>query len=158
MLLACLVAIACAACNAADTPPGAAVASSGPGRAQPVDALPLQPGYYVSTDTRCEEASNATLHVMNAEGDGYGGFTTPPYFCTFDKVEQVGPSLYRVTETCQGSHGEGGADTSGALYEIIDRTSYRAERESGWQNSARRCPRAQLPALWREEDIGSFVD
>lgn len=127
--------------------------------ARVVDRLPLQPGYYVSTDTPCAKASNASLHVMREDGSGYGGYTTPPYFCRFVRIEQTGPSSYRVTETCESAYGDDEeAPVSVSSYEISSQTSYRAKNGDGWESSSRRCPRRELPALWRESDIGDFVD
>lgn len=124
-----------------------------------VDALPLRSGYYVSSDTPCAEASNATLHVMHEDGQGYGGFTTPPYTCVFLRIEQVGPSRYRVQEACGDAHGDDDAPAVAvSLYEVMDETRYRATREDGWTSESRRCPRSGLPALWRDADVGGYVD
>lgn len=150
--LLCLLAAACTPGDA----PAAADAPPAP-EAQAVDVLPLQSGYYVGSDTACENASNATLHLMDS--DGYSGYTTPPYFCRFMWIEQTGASSYRVTEACEDSYGgREGPAVSVSSYEILSETSYRAKRENGWESSARRCSRQQLPALWRDSDIGDFVD
>lgn len=152
-----LLTMSCAACSAEGEAP--AVATPASVASEVVDRLPLQPGYYVSTDTACAEASNATLHLMSEEGDGYGGFTTPPYFCEFKRIEKTAPSRFRVTEACGGTWGEEEApQPTLSEYEILSDTSYRARNQDGWESSARRCPRQQLPVLWRGEDIGSFVD
>ncbi len=158
MALAGLVTITCAACDAADTAPVSAAPSPDTAvAAQVVDRLPLQPGYYVAADTPCGEASNATIHLRWEDGSGYGGFTTPPYFCEFRKIEQTGPSGFRTTEVC-GSHHEGDEHANLSTYDILSDTRYRAKNDDGWESSARRCPRGELPALWRDEDIGDFVD
>lgn len=152
--LLCILVAACApgdAPAATDAPPAA--------EAREVDALPLQRGYYVASDTPCEKASNATLHLMRRDGDGYSGYTTPPYFCEFLRIEQTGASSYRVTQACGSSHGDDEApETSVSSYEILSETSYRAKQEDGWESNSRRCPRQQLPALWRDSNIGDFVD
>lgn len=152
--LLCLLAAACAPGDAPATADALPVEE-----VREVDALPLQRGYYVAGDTPCGEASNATLHLMRRDGDGYSGYTTPPYFCRFVGIEQTGPSSYRVTEACEGSHGDGEEpEASVSSYEILGETSYRAKNEDGWESSSRRCPRRELPALWRDSDIGDFVD
>lgn len=169
MALACFLMAGCAAPDAAGDAPGAASAvaapitagvSPAPATVRVVDVLPLRRGYYVSTDTPCEQASNATLHMMRRDGSGYGGFTTPPYFCAFERIEQTGPSSYRVTESCGSTHGgDGSAHTIVAAYEILSDTSYRKTNlDDDWKSSSRRCPRGQLPAIWRDSDIGDFVD
>ena len=127
--------------------------------AKVVDALPLRSGYYVSSATPCAEASNATLHMMHDDGEGYGGFTTPPYYCAFVRIERVGPSRYRVEEACGDAYGEGDEPAAAvSLYEIVSDTHYRARREDGWQSESRRCPRRELPALWRDSGIGDYAD
>ncbi|TYT25663.1 hypothetical protein FZO89_04995 [Luteimonas viscosa] len=157
--LAGLLAAVCASCEAAgdvsaatDAPPAA--------DASVVDELPLRRGYYVADDTPCDEASNATLHLMRRDGDGYAGYTTPPYFCRFMRIERTGPSSYRVTEKCEHGYGDGGQGPAATVssFEILSETRYRAKREDGWESSSSRCPRRQLPALWRDSDIGDFVD
>lgn len=136
---------------ATDAPPAAA--------AQVVDRLPLRPGYYVASDTPCAQASNATLHLRSEEGDGYGGFTTPPYFCTFQRIEQTGPSSFRTTEVCGSGFGEDDGHTIATDYEILGESSYSARNDDGWESAARRCPRSELPALWRDDPgMGGFVD
>lgn len=158
MALAGLVAIACVACDAAVQAPAAANPSP-EGEAQVVGRLPLQPGYYFAADTPCGEASNATLHVLREDGSGYGGFTTPPYFCEYKRIERTGPSGFRTREECGSTHGDhGDRHTTISTYEILSDTSYRAKNDDGWESSARRCSRGQLPALWRDAGIGDFVD
>ena len=159
MIFACLATAACTACDAAGDPALAADPASETTQAQVVDALPLRPGFYVADDTPCGEASNATLHLPREDGGGYGGFTTPPYFCEFQPIEQTGPSSFRTSEACGSAHG-GNDDhqVTGSSYEILSDTSYRARNDDGWESSARRCPRDQLPAVWRDYGFGDFVD
>lgn len=156
--LACVLPAAAGACDAQGDAAVPADASH-TAEARVVDALPLRRGYYVSTDTPCREASNATLHLLHEDGEGYGGFTTPPYYCAFGRIERTGPSSYRVEETCGDAHGDDGEPVATvSTYEIVSETRYRATREDGWQSSARRCPRRQLPSPWRDAGIGGYVD
>lgn len=157
--LACLLVGACGACDAVMDEPGAAQASPVAGEAQLVARLPLRPGYYVAADVPCGEASNATLHLRRRDGDSYGGFTTPPYSCMFTTIEQTGPSSYRAAEECGSDHGgQGEPETSVVAYEILSDTSYSAVNDDGWEGSARRCPRQQLPGYWRDLGLGDYVD
>lgn len=158
MAMACILLAGTGACDA-NGEASAAAQSAQAEEARLVETLPLQPGYYVATDTPCEQASNATLHLMHRDGGGYGGFTTPPFFCEFVRIERIGASSYRVVETCGNAHGEGeGSGETVSRYEIVSETHYRATREDGWESSARRCPRRQLPGLWRDSGLGDFVD
>lgn len=156
--MACTLLSGAGACDAQGDASVSADASH-PDGTRVVEALPLRRGYYVSTDTPCGEASNATLHLLHEDGEGYGGFTTPPYYCAFGRIERTGPSSYRVEETCGDAHGDDGEPVATvSTYEILSETSYRATREDGWRSDARRCPRQQLPALWRDAGPGGYVD
>lgn len=158
LVLPLLLASACVACTAAVQEP-AAVKAPAAATADVVDTLPLRPGYYVATDTPCAEAANHNLHLLREDGSGYGGFTMPPYFCEYKRIERTGLSTFRVTEACGGTWDEEEEpEVTVSEYEILSDTSYRARNQDGWESSARRCPRQQLPALWRGEDMGSFVD
>lgn len=155
--LACGPVVAAGGCDAA--PVGAPDHASDAVEARAVEALPLRSGYYVSSDTPCAEASNATLHLMHDDGQGYGGFTTPPYYCGFVRIEQVGRSRYRVEEACGDAYGDGDEPVAAAsMYEVVSDTRYRAVRDDGWASESRRCPRRELPALWRDADVGAYVD
>jgi hypothetical protein len=124
-----------------------------------VEALPLRSGYYVSSDTPCAEASSATLHLMHDDGQGYGGFTTPPYDCGFVRIERVGRSRYRVEEACGDAYGDGDEPVvASSMYEVVSDTHYRAVRDDGWASESRRCPRRELPAPWRDADVDAYVD
>ena len=115
--LACLPAGSCVAGDSS------ADADAPAAKTRMVDRLPLRPGYYVAADTPCAEAANESLHVMWEDGNGYGGFTTPPYSCEFRRMEQTGPSSFRATEVCGSAHGDDEDYTLGVAYEILDDTS-----------------------------------
>jgi hypothetical protein len=144
----CLVAILSGALAAGCGPSGP-VADA----AATLDGLPLQRGFYVASDTPCAQASNATLALIHREGvngarDG----------CTFEAIEQIGPTSYRVTQTCSAFGGGGdGQETSIVVYEIPDETRYTARSDSGWVQDARYCAQSSLPDPWRDNDISDIL-
>jgi len=159
LLLPGLVLVLCAACGApAGVVPEAVAPPGSDDGAAVVERLPLRPGYYVAADIPCGEASNATVHVLRPDGGSYGGFTTPPYTCTFIGITRAGPSSYRANEECGSDHGGRGTETMAVTYEVLSDTSYRSVNADGWESSARRCPERQLPAFWQELDLGDYVD
>jgi len=144
MVVAPLALFALSGCQAAPAgePPGA-VAAAGP-----VDALPLEPGYYVRTDETCADASGAGLHLVNGTG-----LRWVSSFCVFDRIERTGDTTWRVHQSC-GDHGGAGQEV--AEYDIPDRTSFSFRSDSGWEHAARLCPQGELPEPWRSENPGGF--
>jgi hypothetical protein len=114
-------------------------------------ALPLRHGFYVDAETRCEEASGATLALLRA--DGVAGTRSQ---CTFTSVETVGPGLYRVVEQCEATFG-GGSDTATAEWEVLSLQSFRRVTASGWESRMRFCEQPSLPEPWRSNDISDIT-
>lgn len=146
MVVAPLALFALSGCQAAPAgePPGA-VAAAGP-----VDALPLEPGYYVRTDESCGDASAAGVHLVSR-----AGLRWVTSHCLFERIEHLGGSRYRVLQSCGDHHG---AAEATALYEVPDRDSFSFRDDAGWEHAARRCPQEQLPEPWRSEDLRGLVD
>ncbi|HMM73368.1 MAG: hypothetical protein IT469_02965 [Pseudomonadales bacterium] len=116
------------------------------------DRLPLRLGFYVSSDTPCEHASNATLSLLRR--NGIGGARD---FCEFKSIERVEPDVYRVMESCADLRDDY-AETSVVTYFLAGDTGFRARSESGWEHRARHCPQSALPEEWRDADIGELLD
>lgn len=108
-----------------------------------VRSLPLRRGFYVASDTPCNQASNATLRLVTREGINFARD-----ICTFRKIEKTGATSYRVTESC--------ADEPQA-YEIPNDTSFTVTYEGGSQSSARYCAQSSLPDPWRDNDISDIT-
>jgi hypothetical protein len=113
--------------------------------------LPLRHGFYVDADTRCEEASGATLALLRA--DGLGVIRSQ---CTFTSVEAIGPGLYRVVEQCEATF-DGGSDTATAEWEVLSLQSFRRATASGWESRMRFCDQPSLPEPWRSNDISDIT-
>ena len=128
---------------AADTTPAAAPAGT-------TNRLPLATGYYVATDTPCDEASNATLSLF--VGDALNGARDA---CAFTSVEATGPGAWRVTERCIVIGEEGDGFTQTVAWTATDDRSFTRVTGSGWEHRARLCPQAELPEPWREIDLAA---
>lgn len=144
--LAPLALLALSGCQAApaDAPPAAASAGT------IVEALPLEPGYYVRTDETCGDASAAGVHLVNRVG-----LRWVTSHCLFERIEHLGGSSYRVVQSCGDHHG---AEAGTAMYEVPDPASFSFEDDAGWAHAARLCPQEQLPEPWRSEDLGGLLD
>ena len=132
----------------ASTAPAVAVAGE---RAATVASLPLKRGYYVATDTACAEASNATTLLLGREG--MGGARD---YCRFERIEQVRPQQYRVTQACADLQGELQAQTSVVHWTIAAPTRLVTRSADGWEHRARYCAQVQMPPDWQANDINDM--
>jgi len=118
-----------------------------------VTELPLTRGFYVSTDTACGDASNATLLLMRR--DGFNGARDG---CDFETIEQTGPQSYRVIERCADFQaGPDSATTETVIWQIPDDASFTSNGDRGWERSFRHCEQSSLPDPWRDNDISDLV-
>ena len=117
-----------------------------------VSELPLKRGFYVASDTPCEQASNATLMLLRR--DGIGGARDS---CDFVQIERVGDTTYRVTERCGDLMNPGDGETWVFTWEIPDDASFSTVRDDGWSTGARHCEQSRLPARWRDNDISDVT-
>ena len=115
-------------------------------------ALPLKRGYYVASDTPCDQASNATTTLLRR--DGFNGSRD---FCEFKKIEQTSANTYRVTEACEDVQDDAPPETSVKSYTLKGDAAFSAESENGWGHSARYCAQSSMPPEWRENDINEVV-
>lgn len=123
----------------------------GAGEVRVVDELPLDRGYYVRTDASCATASNATAALLQRQGLYWGSS-----FCTFERIEQTGPSRFRVQQACGDPRG-GIAAPVPAEWVIKDRTSLSFKDSEGWEHAARLCSQRDMPAGFRETDISELI-
>lgn len=154
---------------AANQPPAHQVEWSGPGastlaatkatkpqQADPpavaVALLPLRRGYYVACDTTCSAASNATVSLL--QRGGIGGSSD---FCEFRKIEQVGPQIYRVLQSCRSFEDGAVPESQVVTYTLSGDTGFTSQRADGWVYSTRLCTQASMPAAWRRNDIRDVV-
>ena len=110
--------------------------------------LPLEPGYYVASDTPCDKASNATVSLLRRTG--IGGARD---FCEFTTIEQTGPSTYRVTQSCQELQPGGATSIAVVTYVLSGHARFFSRSDQGWCHSARRCAPSTMPPEWRQNEI-----
>lgn len=124
---------------------------SGPSSvAEPAQALPLKRGFYVSSDTACDQASNATLGLLHSQG-----MNGARVECVFEIVEAAGIDRYRIVEHCT-EIGSSEQFQVTSVWEILSPTSFRRE-DSGWQSEMRYCEQSLLPEGWREIDLEAAI-
>lgn len=122
------------------------------GNTSAITSLPLKRGYYVASDTPCDQASNATISLLRR--NGVGGARD---FCEFRQIEQTGPATYRVTQACRELQDDIPPETSIVIYTMPNDTSFTAQHEHGWTHSARYCDQASMPPAWQKNDISDVL-
>lgn len=131
---------------------GVAIAEMVVETAGAVQTLPLKRGFYVSTDTPCDQASNATLLLVTPEG--INGART---ICTFRTIDQTGRDTYRTTKACFDIQGDEPPDIRVATYTLKGDEKFTVRSDHGWESSARYCPQWILPEPWRDNDISDLI-
>ncbi len=109
--------------------------------------VPLKPGYYVTVDTPCGKASNATLSLFTGKSFGVN--------CK-DAVTQIDKQNFRIAETCIYHEEECTHDT--AIYQILSDHEYVVKDESGQFKDSRNrfCEQSQLPYPWSTNDLSDM--
>jgi len=144
-----------AAITAAPGAAAAATPATGPSPAARPGGLPLKRGYYVSADTPCNRASNATVNLFT--GDGLNASRS---ICAFTKVEPQGNGRFRVTQKCQELGGGGGdvaADVSTVTFDIPDDSRFAIRWPGGGSSTSRHCPQSSMNEPFRSNDISDLV-
>lgn len=114
--------------------------------AEVVSALPLERGFYVRSDATCRTASLDTLALLTRQGLQWSGSA-----CTFGRIEKLGPTTYRVEQTCDGP----GKAT--ATWQIRSPTAFSFKDANGWEHTASLCPQKSLPEPWRSNDVSGLI-
>ena len=91
-----------------------------------VATLPLEPGYYVASDTPCGKASSATVSLLRRTG--IGGARD---FCEFTAIEQTGSSTYRVTQSCQEFQPGGATSVAVVTYVLSGNARFVSRKARG---------------------------
>jgi hypothetical protein len=120
--------------------------------AEPVQPLPLKRGFYVASDTPCAQASNATLLLLRRNGIG-----AARDFCEFLRIEPVGATRFRVTESCADFQSSD-SETRTVIYDIPNDTRFESTSDDGWRHGARFCAQSTLPPDWRDNDIRDLIE
>jgi hypothetical protein len=129
-------------------------AAARPATAKP-GALPLKRGYYVEASEACNRASNATVSLFT--GDGMNASRT---VCTFQRVEKVGATRFRVTESCQELGGwghESPPEVSTVTYDVPNDSRFTVTWPGGSSLTSRHCPQSQMNEPFRTNDISDLM-
>ncbi|GAA0651873.1 hypothetical protein [Brevundimonas lenta] len=114
-----------------------------------VQSIPLRRGYYVASDTGCDEASRAT--VMLFKGDGFG------LNCETVSIERLSPTRYRLNDRCSDDRGGEGTTDSSTVYEVSSDMAFTIRGDDGSAYSARFCRQQQMPEPFSTNDISDIV-
>lgn len=127
--------------------------SAGPAAEIAAPPLPLKRGFYVSDETDCGAASNATTSVLRR--DGYGGAR---YSCTFVQIRRIDDTRFEVTEECKELFVEHPAvGTEVVLWTLSGDSRYTRRKPDGAVDEARHCEQASLPEPFGDTDISDIL-
>jgi hypothetical protein len=119
--------------------------------ANAADSLPIQPGYYVSIDTPCQKASNATMTLYN--GISFGDSHVE---CRKASTRKLTDGSYQITRQCKDMQGNGGHwETFTAKYTVVSQTELIVTNSFG-RFHYRYCSQSDLPAPWNTVDLKSI--
>lgn len=130
-------------------------ATTRPAAAAKTGTLPLRRGYFVSADTPCNRASNATVNLLT--GDGINASRTA---CTFTRVEPQGGGRYRVTQRCEELGGwgrEAPPEVSTVIFEIPDDSRFTIRWPGSSSTTSRFCPQSAMNEPFRSNDIRDLL-
>ena len=112
------------------------------------NSLPIERGYYVRSDTPCEQASNATLTLYNGMSFGQAHAE-----CRKSATRKLDDGSYQITEQCRDTQGRGGTWTPLTTgYAVVSRTEFRST--SPFEKASYRiCKQSDLPEPWSTNDV-----
>ncbi len=116
-----------------------------------VDSLPIERGYYVRSNSSCQQASNAT--IMLYDGISFG---TAHVECRNHSIQKLADGSHQITERCRDTQVDGGPWTAfTASYAVVSRNEYVGTTPFE-KASYRYCKQADLPGPWGTNDIRSL--
>jgi hypothetical protein len=116
------------------------------------DSLPMERGYYVRSNTACQQASNATITLYDGISFGHAHLE-----CRKKPViQKLADGSHQITEHCRETQGPGGPWTAfTARYAVLSRTEF-IGITSYEKASYRYCKQSDLPEPWRTNDLSSY--
>ncbi|MDE2241002.1 MAG: hypothetical protein KGK01_00765 [Bradyrhizobium sp.] len=115
------------------------------------DSLPIQPGFYVSIDTPCQKASNATITLY--DGTSFGGAHVE---CRKTFTKKLTDGSYQLTRKCKDMQGNGGPwETFTEKDTVVSQTEVIVTTSSG-NFHYRYCSQSDLPDPWNTNDLKSI--
>ncbi len=127
------------------------VLATTPALAGPPSDLPLDRGYYVSADTPCAEASNATIQLV-----GRATFNWPQQACAIADVALDTGTLYNVALDCEAT-ADFPAERLNVILDVPDPQHYALSFEGEAGAPMQYCAQAALPDPWRTNDISAVA-
>ena len=114
------------------------------------DSLPIERGYYVRSDSPCQQASNATITLYT--GISFG---TAHAECRAPVIENLPDGSHQITEQCRDTEVDGTPwATVTARYTVRSRTEFIGT--TPFEKAAYRyCKQSDLPEPWRTTDLRS---
>ncbi len=115
------------------------------------DSLPIERGYYVRSDSSCQQASNATITLYN--GISFG---TAHAECRAPAIQKLADGSHQITEQCRDTHVDGSPWTAfTARYAVMNRTEFVGI--TPFEKAAYRyCKQSDLPEPWKTTDLRPF--
>ncbi len=115
------------------------------------DSLTIERGYYVRSDTSCQQASNATITLFNGIS-----FCRAHIECRKPGVRKKPDGSYQITEQCRDMQGRGGPWTAFITsYAVLSRTEFIST--TLFEKAAYRyCKQSDLPDPWSTVDLSSL--
>jgi hypothetical protein len=115
------------------------------------DSLPIERGYYVRSDTPCQQASNATITLYNGISFGHAHVE-----CRKPTIRKLADGSYQITERCKDTQGPGGPWTVfTARYDVVGRTEFIGKTPYE-KASCKYCKQSDLPEPWSTNDLSSY--
>jgi hypothetical protein len=115
------------------------------------DSLPIERGYYVRSDTPCQQASNATITLYNGVSFGHAHVE-----CRKPAIQTLADGSYQITEPCRDTQGRSSPWTAfTAKYAVLSRTEVISTTPYE-KASYRYCKQSDLPEAWRTIDLSKF--
>ena len=129
----------------------AAVAIVSAATAAGADSLPIERGYYVRSDTPCQQASNATLTLYDGISFGHAHVE-----CRKPAFRTLADGSHQITEFCRDTQGRGGPWTAFTTkYAVLSRTEVISTTPYE-KASYRYCKQPDLPEPWGTNALGSY--
>ena len=129
----------------------AVAAILGAATAAAADSLPIERGYYVRSNTPCQQASNATITLYDGISFGHAHLE-----CRKPAIQKLADGSHQITEHCRDTQGRGGPWTAfTARYAILSRTEFIGTTLYE-KASYRYCKQSDLPEPWRTNDLSSY--
>ena len=120
--------------------------------ADAADSLPIEPGYYVSTDTPCQKASNATLTLF--DGVSFGDAHVE---CRNPSTKKLPDASYQLTRQCRDMQVDGTPwQKITENYAVVGPTEV-IETNSFGKFRYRYCKQSDLPDPWNAVDLKSTI-